>query len=184
MSKLITELRRREVFRTAGLYVGVSWILIEGASVLLPAFDAPEWAMRAIIIVAIIGLPVAIVLAWIYDVTDSGVEVQGGPTDTVIIPFGGRKIDFLVIGVLSVALVFSIYLNVTGEDGSGPAVEVAPISVLIADFQNNTGDELFDGTLEQALQIGIESAPFIAGYRRDSAKKLAKTLDESSVALD
>jgi tetratricopeptide (TPR) repeat protein len=183
MPNLIRELRRREVFRTTGLYVGVSWILIEGASVLLPAFEAPDWVLRALIIVAIIGLPVAIVLAWIYDFTESGIEVQADATDTVVVPFGGRKMDFVVIGVLSVALVFSIYLNVTSE-GGGTVEEVDPISVLIADFDNTTGDGLFDGTLEQALQIGIESAPFISGYRRDSAIRLAKTLDESSANLD
>jgi hypothetical protein len=63
MMKLIRELRRREVFRTAGLYVGIAWILIEGASVLLDAFEAPDWILRGMIIVAIIGLPVTIVLA-------------------------------------------------------------------------------------------------------------------------
>ena len=75
MQRLIRELRRREVFRTAGLYVGIAWIAIEGASVLLPAFDAPEWILRALIIAAIIGFPITIVLAWIYDVTDEGIEV-------------------------------------------------------------------------------------------------------------
>lgn len=183
MSSLFRELRRREVFRTAGLYVGVVWILIEGASVLLPAFDAPEWALRALIILGIIGLPVAVVLAWIYDVTDTGIEVQADPTDTVVVPFGGRKTDFIVIGVLSVALIFSIYLNVTGTRTT--AVEaVEPISILIADFENNTGDELFDGTLEQALQIGIESAPFITGYRRDAALRVAASLQSATAVLD
>ncbi|MDH3805645.1 MAG: hypothetical protein OEU90_09265, partial [Gammaproteobacteria bacterium] len=79
MPNLIRELRRREVFRATGLYVGVAWILIEVASVLLPAFDAPDWVMRTLIIIAIIGLPVAIVLAWIYDVTDKGIDAQGAP---------------------------------------------------------------------------------------------------------
>lgn len=183
MSKLVRELRRREVFRTVGLYVGIAWIVIEGASVLLPAFDAPEWVLRSLIILAVIGLPVTIVLAWIYDVTDDGIEVQGDATDTVVIPFGGRTMDFVVIGILSVALVFSVYLNIS----HGPAVETAakePISVLIADFDNRTGDPLFDGTLEQALQIGIESASFISGYRRDSARKLASSVNAGSEVLD
>ena len=64
MRGLIRELRRREVFRTAGLYVGIAWIAIEGASVLLPAFEAPDWILRALIIAAVVGFPVAIVLAW------------------------------------------------------------------------------------------------------------------------
>jgi tetratricopeptide (TPR) repeat protein len=183
MSKLIRELRRREVFRTAGLYVGVAWILIEAASIFLPAFDAPDWVLRAMIIAAVGGLPIAIVLAWVYDVTDKGIEVQADPTDTVIVPFGGRRMDFLVIGLLSVALIFSVYLNLS-DDAVVDPTSIAPISVLIADFENRTGDQLFDGTLEQALQIGIESAPFIAGYRRDSAIRLAGTMDAASTVLD
>jgi len=166
MNKFIRELRRREVFRSAGLYVGVAWILIEVASVLLDAFEAPDWALRAIIILAVIGLPVTLVLAWIFDVTEHGIQVQADPTDTIVVPFGGRRTDFLVIGVLTVALVFSVYLNIF----SGPEVieELEPISVLIADFDNQTGQELFDGLLEQALNIGIESAPFVTSYSRNS----------------
>ena len=178
MMKLIRELRRREVFRTVGLYVGISWILIEGASVMLPAFDAPDWLLRGLIIAAIAGLPVAAVLAWIYDVTEKGIEVQADPTDTIVAPLGGRKMDFVVIGVLAVALTFSVYLNISNK-GSVIDQVIEPISVLIADFDNRTGDELFDGTLEQALQIGIESASFIAGYRRDAARKLAATMSDS-----
>jgi tetratricopeptide (TPR) repeat protein len=181
--KLIRELRRREVFRTAGLYVGIAWITIEAASVLLPAFEAPEWVMRALIIAAIIGLPVAVVLAWIYDITDSGIEVQDAATDTVVIPFGGRKMDFIVIGLLSVALIFAVYMNVIDDTEVDPT-DITPISVLIADFENQTGDPLFDGTLEQALQIGIESAPYVAGYRRDAALRLARVLDEDAARLD
>ena len=183
MYRLIKELRRREVFRTVGLYIGIFWIFIEAASVFLPAFDAPDWALRGLMIVAVMGLPVVVVLAWIYDVSDSGIEVQGDPTDTVVIPFGGRKADFMVIGVLVVALGMSVYLNITGSR-SAVVETLEPISVLIADFDNQTGDELFDGTLEQALQIGIESASFITGYRRDAARKLAASMQAGTVTLD
>jgi len=187
MANLFRELRRREVFRTVGLYVGLSWIVIEAASVLLPTFDAPEWVLRAIIIATVVGFPITIVLAWIYDITGSGIVKQADPTDTYVPPIGGRKMDFAVIGVLSVALVFSVYMNFT----SGPAVveEKEPISVLIADFDNQTGDELFDGTLEQALQIGIEGASFVTSYRREAAKRLVSEfqtgdrLDEAGARL-
>ena len=59
MLKLIKDLRRREVFRTAGLYVGVARIVVEVSSVLFDAFEAPDWALQAIIIIAVIGLPVS-----------------------------------------------------------------------------------------------------------------------------
>ena len=179
MKKFIRELRRREVFRTAGLYVGVAWILIEVSSVLFDAFDAPEWALQAVIILAVIGFPVTLVLAWIYDITETGIHVQADPTDTVVVPFGGRRMDFVVIGVLTVALVFSVYLNIF----SGPEVveELEPVSVLIADFNNLTDDPLFDGTLEQALLIGIEGASFVTSYSRAQALETAKKLEIGDV---
>jgi tetratricopeptide (TPR) repeat protein len=179
MQKLIRELRRREVFRTVGLYVGISWILIEASSVMLPAFEAPEWTLRAVIIVAIIGLPITIVLAWVYDITDKGIEVQADVSDMPVVPFGGRRTDFVVIGVLVMALVISVYMNITGTR-TIVEVELEPISLLIADFDNQTGDPLFDGSLEQALNIGLEGAPFITAYSRPSAAKVLEALKPGS----
>ncbi len=169
MQRFIRELRRRAVFRTAGLYVGICWIIIEGASVVLPAFSAPDWVLQGLIVAVIIGFPVMLVLAWVYEITDHGIVVQEDPTDTVVIPFGGRRMDFVVIGVLSVALIFSVYLNLTTS--SGPAEQPDPVSVLIADFNNSTGDPIFDGTLEQTLGIGIEGASFVTAFNRTSARK-------------
>jgi len=175
MNRFVRELRRREVFRTAGLYVGVCWILIEVASVILPTFDAPEWMLQAIIIAAFVGFPIMLVLAWFYDVTDHGIEIQADATDTIVAPLGTRKMDFLVIGLLSVALIFSVYLNIRG----GPTVvePIDPITVLIADFDNQTGNDLFDGSLEQALNLGIEGASFINSYSRNNALSQAQELD-------
>ena len=174
MRRFIRELRRREVFRTAGLYVGICWIVIEVASVQLPTFEAPEWAMRAIIIAAIVGFPIMLVLAWVYDLSETGVHVQADPTDTIVPPLGSRKMDFIVIGVLSVALVLSIYMNVTGRPGE--VAEIPPTSILIADFDNETGDPLFEGSLEQALNIGIEGASFITAFSRATARELIETI--------
>jgi tetratricopeptide (TPR) repeat protein len=179
MRKLIAELRRREVFRTLGLYIGISWILIEASSVMLPAFGAPEWTLRAVIICAIIGLPITAVLAWIYDVTESGIEVQDATAVAPDIPFGGRKADFAVIGVLVLALAISVYMNITGTR-TVIAQAVIPVSLLIADFDNQTGDPLFDDSLEQAFSIGLEGAAFVTAYKRTSAVRLLEQLKPGS----
>lgn len=175
MQKFIRELRRREVLRTAGLYIGICWLLIEVTSVVLPTFKAPGWILQAVIVATVVGFPITLVLAWVYDVSSRGIQVQADATDTVVIPFGGRRMDFIVIGVLSVALTLSVYMNIN----SGPAVieEMEPITILIADFDNQTGDPLFDGSLEQALNLGIEGAPFIATYRRSRALSQAQELE-------
>ena len=141
---------------------------------MLPTFDAPEWILQAIIIAAGVGFPVTLALAWIYDLSDTGVHAQADPTDTIVPPVGSRKMDFIVIGILSVALVLSVYMNVTQE--SGEVVEVELLSVLIADFDNQTGDPLFEGSLEQALAIGIDGASFITAYNRVNAKNLVEKL--------
>ena len=182
MNRLIKELRRREVFRTAGLYVGICWILIEAAYVLLPTFGADEWILRAMVIVAVAGFPVTVVLAWFFDLSDQGIQRQADPTDTVVPAFGGRKTDFIVIGILSIAFVFSVYINVA----RGPAIlpQLEPLSVLIADFENQTGEPVFDGPLEIALQVGIEGAPHITSYQRIDARLSAGQLQPDSVNLD
>ena len=59
-----------------------------------------------------------------------------------------------------------------------------PMSVLIADFQNETGDEIFDGALEQALAIGLEEAPFVSSYRRGRARQVAEQIHGGEVPLD
>jgi hypothetical protein len=182
MHRLIKELRRREVFRTTGLYIGIVWIVVEVLSVLFDIYEVPAWALQGIILLAVIGLPVTIVLAWIFDITDKGIEVQAEGTDTTVIPFGGQHMDFVVIGVLAVALIFSVYLNIAGEGNDIPEA-IEPLSVLIADFDNQTGDPQFEGSLEQALQIGLGGAPFVYCYDRGDAKRIAQEL-ESSGELD
>jgi len=187
MKKFLREMRRREVFRTSGLYIGIAWIVIEVSSVVLPTFDAPDWILRWLVIIAMVGFPVVIVLAWVFDVTEAGIVVQDTATEDVSRPIGGRKMDFVVIGVLSVALIVSVYLNVSREPGTG--IQHEPITVLIADFENSTGNPLFDGSLEQALGIGIEGAAFINAMRRDAALsevralELGERLDEQSARL-
>jgi tetratricopeptide (TPR) repeat protein len=73
---------------------------------------------------------------------------------------------------VAATLVYSIYLNLTAI----PPVEIEPVSVLVADFENQTGDPLFDDLLEEALTVGIEGAAHITSYKRDEALELATTL--------
>ena len=68
------ELVRRRMFRSAGAYIVASWVLVQVASIVLPEFDAPRWAMRSLIIMLIAGFPFAMVLAWTLDITPSGIR--------------------------------------------------------------------------------------------------------------
>lgn len=67
---------------------------------------------------------------------------------------------------------------------STPAVPHAPVTLLIADFDNKTGDSVFDGTLEPMLGIALEGAPFISAFNRGQAKKIVASLQSGSTHLD
>lgn len=72
-SRLIAELRRRHVFRVAAAYAFVAWLVIQIAVATFPALQLPEWAARLVVVICLLGFPVAIALAWAFDVTPQGV---------------------------------------------------------------------------------------------------------------
>lgn len=183
MKQLIRELRRREVFRTAGLYVGICWILIEVASVLLPVFDAPEWLFRGIIIVAFAGFPVMLILAWFYDASAEGISLQADPTDTVVQQLGARRSDFAIIGLLVVALAISLTLNVR-KDTPTTAAATEPVSVLAVAILEGADEASLGQVLEEALRVGLEAAPHISVLDLDKALQLARQERPGAVGLD
>jgi len=71
---LVSELRRRQVFRAAAWYGGLAWLAVEVADTVFPRFGLPEWSLRAVIVAAVLGLPVALVLAWSFDLTRTGLR--------------------------------------------------------------------------------------------------------------
>jgi TolB-like protein/tetratricopeptide (TPR) repeat protein len=72
--RFIEELKRRKVFKVAVAYVVVSWFLIEVAATLFPTFGAPEWILKVFSVVLLLGLPVALIFAWVFDMTPDGVK--------------------------------------------------------------------------------------------------------------
>jgi len=104
---LIAELKRRNVFRVGAAYVIVAWILIEVASVILPTFKTPEWVMQAFSSLVILGFPLALILAWAFELTPEGIkrETAVDPGESVT-KQTGRKLDFLIIGVLAIGIIY------------------------------------------------------------------------------
>jgi hypothetical protein len=69
------ELKRRKVFRAAAAYLVVAWLVIQAASIVLPTFDVPAGSMRLVIIMATLGFPLVIVLAWAFELTPEGMKL-------------------------------------------------------------------------------------------------------------
>jgi TolB-like protein len=71
---LLTELRNRGVLRAAAWYAAAAWVLIQVASTVFPQFDLPTWSVRAVIVIALLGLPVALLAAWVFEITPAGIR--------------------------------------------------------------------------------------------------------------
>ena len=109
---LFSELRRRQLPRTALFYIVSVWVVIQVADIVLPAFNASDLVLQTLIIVCILGFPIVLVLAWLFDLTPQGIQrtpVQDtGPSAP---PMQRRTANLVVIALLCVALLLMIVDN-------------------------------------------------------------------------
>jgi TolB-like protein/Tfp pilus assembly protein PilF len=157
---LFAELRRRNVFRAAVLYIGAVWALAQGIAQLGPAFGMPDWGTRWFVTAAIIGFPFWIAFAWFYEFTPEGIkrEREVEPHESITNDTG-RKLDFAIIGVLAIAVVllvtdrFVLHHGVNGE----AAMPIAEHSIAVLPFVNMSDEksnEYFsDGISEELLNL-------------------------------
>jgi hypothetical protein len=68
------ELKRRNVYKVAIAYGGVAWLLMQVASQIFPFFDIPNWAVRLVVLLLIIGFPIALIIAWAFELTPEGLK--------------------------------------------------------------------------------------------------------------
>src|SRR5882762_6717153 len=74
LEKFFTELKRRNVYKVAVAYAVVAWLLIQVATQVFPFFEIPNWSVRLVILLLIIGFPVTLMLAWAFDLTPEGIK--------------------------------------------------------------------------------------------------------------
>lgn len=187
MKRTIGELRERGVFRATGLYVAATWLVLQISDVVFPAFDIADSFLRYILFGAIAGLPAVLVFSWFYDVSAEGIR-----TEDEVREAGEKRssgvLSRATIVLLVLALGVSLYAN---YEQAGDVPEATPklMSILVSDFVNDTGEPIFDGSLEPALAIGIEGAPFISAFARHDAARIAEkisgseSLDEEAARL-
>src|SRR4026209_3039494 len=103
---MLWRLRERGVLRVAGAYAVIAWLLLQIADVTFEPLGVPRWLMTAVIAAAVLGFPVAIALAWHFELGDHGLE-RDVATDSVARPVvhGLRRYaDVAIIGVLLIAV--------------------------------------------------------------------------------
>ena len=107
MASFWGEVKRRNVFKVAVAYSVVGWILVEVATTVLPTFDAPRWVVQVFTFLILAGLPVALIFAWAFELTPEGLKREHEvDRSQSITQKTGRKLDYLVFGVMALALVY------------------------------------------------------------------------------
>lgn len=103
--RLLAELKRRNVFRMAGLYLVGAWLIVQVTATVSPMLGAPEWVGRTVLALLAIGFPVALVFAWVFELTPEGLRRDADvPTPAPIPPQTARRMDRMIIALLALAL--------------------------------------------------------------------------------
>ncbi len=101
---LFEELKRRNVFRVAVAYLITAWVLLQIADLVLQNIHAPDWVIQAFMLALGLGFPVAVIFAWAFEMTPEGIKKEKDVDRTQsITPQTGRKLDYIIIGVLAVS---------------------------------------------------------------------------------
>ena len=196
MSQLFEELKRRNVLRVAATYAVIAWIIIEAGSVLLPTFGASESAFQTYVVVVVAGFLASLVFAWVFEVTPEGVKLEKNvDRSESITPKIGRRLDFIFIGLLVIALGISVTLNVTGMRDAhvAPRAAVDRSSIAVLPFTSRSTDpqnQLFaDGIHDDLLTrlanvaaLKVISRTSVMEYR-DTTKNLRQIADELGVGV-
>ncbi len=162
--RFVKELRRRRVFRVAGLYVVAIWLLMQAANILFPAWEIPDRAISYLLWAGLLGFPVALVFGWVFDISAQGIR-RTQPVSSDVDLRGSlplRRADYLILGAF-LAVVGAIAYDTTGrvretatfEAWRPSGAEVEPHSLAVLPFANLSADpdqEYFaDGISEEIL---------------------------------
>jgi TolB-like protein len=156
VSRLFTELKRRNVVRVAAAYAVVAWLLIEVSDTIFPRIGLPDWSVTLVIALVALGFPLALFLSWAYELTPAGVKrTEEVPAEQSVTRFTGRKLDFVIIGVLVLALGWFAWDRFAGGGGATAEAREASIAVLpFVDMSAERDQEYFgDGLSEEILNL-------------------------------
>lgn len=153
--KFLAELQRRNVYRVGIAYAVVGWLLIQITTQIFPVFEIPAWVARMVVVVLLLGFPVALVLAWAYELTPEGIQRTDEVDPSKPIARGtGRVLNVVIIGVLLAVIAFMAFRHYR-PGKRGPNENLPQKSIAILPFidlsQTRDQDYFCDGITEQII---------------------------------
>jgi len=189
------ELKRRNVFKVVIAYVVTSWLVAQVAELAADSFGAPDWVMKMFITLLALGFPIAIIFSWAFEMTPDGIkkekDIDRGQSVTTVT---GQKLNFVIIGLLVVALGYFAYdkfaastgeVITTSTETQSTAVSSKDNSIAVLPFVNMSDDasnEYFsDGLSEELLNLLAKIPELKVAARTSSFHFKGKTGDVADI---
>ena len=187
MTGFFEEVKRRKVYRVAAAYIIAAGGIIQLASAAFPAWELPNWALRLVIVLLLIGFPIALILAWAFDVTAEGIR----PTPSVAAPRTHRRRNIIMLvatGVMASAIAgFFLLPRVSSARKIDKSIAVLPFENLSDDKENAYfADGVQDDLLTNLSKIGdlkVISRTSVMSYRgkTSNVREIGKALGVGAI---
>jgi TolB-like protein len=189
------ELKRRNVYKVAVAYIVGGWALAQGIAQVFPVFDISNWVIRLIVLLIILGLPIALVLAWMFEITPEGIK-RTETADAMPAAVRPKKYLWLYIAVLgaavSIALFFLGRYSAVTRQGQTPGIPQKSIAVLpLLNESGDPADEYFSDGLSEELIAALgqirdlkvigRSSSFRFKDRKEEPKTIGEKLGVSTL---
>ena len=168
MGNFFAELKRRNIYRVAAAYAVVAWVLLQLVNNVAPILELPPWIARAILLVLVIGFPVTVLLAWVFEG-----RTAAAPVHTKTAPM-----DWIIAGALAAVIGIFIYqqigIGTRGNAAQQASAVPAPggISIAVLPFANLSGDsgqEFFSDGMTEEINAALTKVPDLHVVARTSA---------------
>ncbi|MEY2577168.1 MAG: eukaryotic-like serine/threonine-protein kinase [Verrucomicrobiota bacterium] len=139
------ELKRRNVYKVAVAYAVIAWLLIQAASILFPTFEAPTWVMKVFVVIVAAGFPIALVIAWAFEMTPEGMKRTEDVSPEEKIPQWSRRkfaALILVIAICAAALLgYQVFRTKPTITAASEPAGVPTKSIAVLPFENLSEDK-------------------------------------------
>src|SRR5467141_3716189 len=186
MSNFFQELQRRKVYRVAAAYIIAAGFIIQIGSAVFPAWELPNWTLRLVVVLLLIGFPIALILSWAYDVTAQGIRA----TPTVSVPGTHRRRNLILLiatGIIISAAAGFFLLPRAAARKIDKSIAVLPFENLSDDKENAYfADGIQDDVLTNLSKIGelkVISRTSVMQYRgkTTNVREIGKALGVSNI---